>query len=198
MQYKVVEVFNSLQGEGGQIGVPATFIRLYGCNLKCSFCDEPLHTQKDKITEYTAEELLALCKNYLVVITGGEPSLNDINHLINVIQDKGNHVVQVETNGYNFMHIAAANLKTIAPKAGVNILYPEKYDECKLLVSHDMDLEQLDQNINFWLARDVGVYLQPINGMVETDKLNLDFAIEQCERRGVPLSPQLHKLLGVR
>ena len=197
MKYKVVEIFDSLQGEGSQMGTPATFIRLYGCNLKCSFCDEPLHTQANMIKEYTADELLDKCNQYLVVITGGEPSLNDINSLINTIQDKGNHVVQIETNGYNLMHIATANLKTISPKAGQNIKYPEKYDECKLLVSHDMDIEQLDQTIDLWLGRDVGVYLQPINDTVEVSKKNLEFAISQCMRKGVPLSPQLHKILGV-
>lgn len=197
MQYKVVEIFTSLQGEGSQIGVPATFIRLYGCNLKCSFCDEPLHTQANQIKLYTAEELLAESKTYLIVITGGEPSLNDINPLINTLQDGGEHTVQVETNGYNIMNIATANLKTIAPKAGVPVMYPEKYDECKLLVSADMDIETLDQKIDFWLSKDVGVFLQPVNGIKAVSEANMNFAIEQCIRKGIPLSPQLHKLLGV-
>lgn len=197
MQYKVVEIFTSIQGEGSQAGVPATFIRLYGCNLKCEFCDEPLHTQTNQIKLYTAEELLAMCKTYLVVITGGEPSLNDINELINVIQDKGEHIVQVETNGYNIMHIATANIKTIAPKFGQTVMYPEKYDECKLLVSADMDIEELDKRIDYWLSRNVGVYLQPINNTSSINRVNLEFAIEQCIRTGVPLSPQLHKLMEV-
>ncbi len=197
MQYKVVEIFTSIQGEGSQMGTPATFIRLYGCNLKCSFCDEPLHTQTNLITLYTAEELLAKCEAYLVVITGGEPSLNDINPLINVLQDKGNHVVQVETNGFNIMNILSANLKTIAPKLNVKVKYPEKFDECKLLVSADMDIDELDRKIDYWLNLDVGVYLQPINGIKTVSEANLKFAINQCIRKGIPLSPQLHKLLGV-
>lgn len=197
MQYKVVEIFTSIQGEGSQIGTPATFIRLYGCNLKCSFCDEPLHTQANQITLYTAEELLAKCETYLVVITGGEPSLNDINPLITTIQDKGNHVVQVETNGYNILHIASANLKTISPKEGVEVKNPELFDECKLLISADMTNDEIDQKINYWLARNVGVFLQPINGIKTIGERNLQFTIEQCIRRGIPLSPQLHKLLGV-
>lgn len=197
MKYKIVETFVSLQGEGGQIGVPATFIRLYGCNLKCTFCDEPLHTQKDKITEYTAEELLALCKTYLVVLTGGEPSINNVNDLIVTLQDSGNHVVQVESNGYNHYNIRKANLKTVAPKKEQAVNNPELWDECKLLVSKGMDEDKLAADVKFWLDKDVGVYLQPVNGMALTDAVNLEFAIEQCIKLGVPLSPQLHKMLGV-
>lgn len=197
MKYKIVETFVSLQGEGSQIGVPATFIRLYGCNLKCTFCDEPLHTQVSAIKEYTAEELLELCETYLVVVTGGEPSLNDINGLIVTLQDKGNHVVQVESNGYKHYNIRKANLKTVAPKAGQKVNNPENWDECKLLVEKGMDEIQLAADIKFWLDRDVGVYLQPINGMALTDEINLKYAIEKCIQFGVPLSPQLHKMLGV-
>ena len=196
-KYKIVEIFTSLQGEGGQASVPATFIRLFGCNLKCTFCDEPLHTQAGQIVEYTAEELLEKCKTYLVVLTGGEPSVNDITELISILQNKGEHVVQVETNGYHYEHIKNANILTVAPKDEQAITSPEKYTECKLLVHDKMTDEEIDKMVNYWLVKDVGVYLQPINHMDKINPENLAFAVNQCIRLGIPLSPQLHKLLGV-
>lgn len=197
MKYKVVEIFTSIQGEGSQAGVPATFIRLYGCNLKCTFCDEPLHTQAGMIKEYTAEELLEKCSTFLVVLTGGEPSVNNITALIEKLQNKGQHVVQVETNGFRYFNIRNANLLTVAPKDELSVLNPEMFHECKLLVHAGMSDEEVETRIKFWLDKDVGVYLQPINKMDKVDKENLDFAIAKCIQFGVPLSPQLHKLLGV-
>ena len=37
--YKVNEIFKSIDGEGTRTGLPVIFIRLYGCNLKCKYCD---------------------------------------------------------------------------------------------------------------------------------------------------------------
>jgi len=39
IEYRVSEIFNSIQGEGAKVGTPMTFIRFAGCNLRCSFCD---------------------------------------------------------------------------------------------------------------------------------------------------------------
>ncbi len=104
--HQVVEHFHSIQSEGYHAGRSAYFIRLYGCNLKCDFgngmlCDEPLHTKPDEITSYTTANLADLAKGDFVVITGGEPSLNNINPLIKALQEKGIYVA-VETNGYNY------------------------------------------------------------------------------------------------
>jgi organic radical activating enzyme len=119
--YKIVEVFRSVQSEGTHAGTPATFIRFFGCNLACKFgayeCDEPLHTEKDNMTEVSLDDLLETASKgpKHVVITGGEPSMYDLNQLLGALRKAG-HYVQVETNGLNIDNIRSANFITYSPK----------------------------------------------------------------------------------
>jgi 7-carboxy-7-deazaguanine synthase len=76
MKGRIAEVFESIQGEGIYLGEAQVFVRFFGCNLKCGFCDTPL----DRFTEYEPEELLEEIKLYQneyhsVSFTGGEPLL---------------------------------------------------------------------------------------------------------------------------
>ena len=75
--YKVKEVFDSIQGEGCMIGMPVTFIRLQGCNLACPWCDSKETWGQKTYTEYTAEQLAMQVNQETVVITGGEPTIQD-------------------------------------------------------------------------------------------------------------------------
>lgn len=126
--FKVCEVFFSIQGEGRYAGCPAVFIRLWGCNLNCSFCDEPLHKDKTKIIfEGTTEELVEFAlselpkqakQTPLIVITGGEPSLYNVNALVSPLRKGFNENVKVcvETNGYNLSNMYKVDLITFSPK----------------------------------------------------------------------------------
>lgn len=94
---KVCEIFYSLQGEGVQAGTPAVFLRFSGCNLDCAFCD----TDFRHGTPMTEEEILAEVGSYpapLVVVTGGEPSLQLTESLVEGLRVLGKRVA-VETNG---------------------------------------------------------------------------------------------------
>ena len=94
---KVNEIFYSLQGEGYYAGTAAVFVRLSGCNLRCPFCD----TQHESGTEMSDEEIAKEAAKYparLVVITGGEPSLQLTKSLVDALHDEDKFVA-VETNG---------------------------------------------------------------------------------------------------
>lgn len=112
-KYKVNEIFYSIQGEGSMTGRAAIFVRLSGCNLACPFCD----TQHQEGQFYTADEICQQIKDYpanLVVITGGEPSLQLDEALIDKLHDKG-HVVAIETNGTRVLP-SNVDWVTLSPK----------------------------------------------------------------------------------
>ena len=94
------ELFASIQGETSYAGKPAVFVRFSGCNLDCSWCDTSYALKEGKETDLLnlAEEIL----NYnipLVVITGGEPLLQEGSiEIARMLIEKGKEVL-VETNG---------------------------------------------------------------------------------------------------
>jgi 7-carboxy-7-deazaguanine synthase len=97
---KVCEIFASIQGESTYAGLPCIFVRLTGCNLRCSYCDTKY--AYDEGLEMTVEEIMGCVRGYglnLVEITGGEPLLQpDVLPLILQLLDSGVNVL-VETNG---------------------------------------------------------------------------------------------------
>lgn len=125
-EFHLCESFESIHGEGSFVGAPALFIRLSGCDKACKFCDEPAHRFKDKIEKSgSAEEIFRhvhtkhrnfFCWSPLVVITGGEPTLYDLDPLIEEMRAWANARVSVESNGYNPAAASRAHLYTYSPK----------------------------------------------------------------------------------
>ncbi len=101
MKGKITEVFDSVQGEGIYLGEKQLFVRFFGCNLNCKYCD----TKMDCFTEYEPQELLEEIRLYQdkyhsISFTGGEPLLQ-IDFLKEALRlaRKENFTNYLETNG---------------------------------------------------------------------------------------------------
>jgi organic radical activating enzyme len=76
MKGRVAEIFGSIQGEGIYLGARQLFVRFFGCNLNCKFCDTKLYTFKEYEPEGLLQELKQHAGNYhSISFTGGEPLL---------------------------------------------------------------------------------------------------------------------------
>lgn len=94
------EIFRSIQGEGYDTGIPCTFVRLFGCNLQCVYCDQPqdkLDRKRISVENVIDAVRKLRCRN--VCITGGEPLMQEeVIPLIYELSILG-YNVSVETNG---------------------------------------------------------------------------------------------------
>ncbi|MFW6307745.1 MAG: 7-carboxy-7-deazaguanine synthase QueE [Campylobacterales bacterium] len=192
MKLKISNIFYSIQGEGRFIGTPSIFIRFFDCNLSCDFCDDTSH--KQSYDEYSFEELLSAFngfKSKFITITGGEPTLYELNPLIEFLQTKG-YFVSVETNGMNLQNIKKANWITYSPKKWSSI-ESSGYSEVKFIVESSSDVDKILE-----LKTDKQIYIQPKNDMDSSDSKNMKFCIELVKKQPrLKLSPQLHKLLDI-
>lgn len=97
----ISELFYSLQGESTRAGLPCLFIRLAGCNLRCSYCDAS-YTWEEQGTAMPVADILAFTARYpgvMIEITGGEPLLQaPVYRLMQALADR-QQVVLLETNG---------------------------------------------------------------------------------------------------
>lgn len=104
---KVVELFNSIDGEGRRAGELATFIRLFGCNISCVYCDSQYSCVAEEqgklpFTEMSITQIVDKCKQLgskNITLTGGEPLIHeDVKYLIMALSEEG-FDVNIETNG---------------------------------------------------------------------------------------------------
>lgn len=114
---RIAEIFTSIQGEGKWVGVPSTFVRISGCNLRCGWCDTPYASWSPEGPVMELDQVVAEVPRSIrhVVVTGGEPMVFDgVVELCARLKALG-HVITVETAGTLFREVAC-DLISISPK----------------------------------------------------------------------------------
>ena len=149
----VTEIFYSLQGETSLSGIPFIFIRLSGCNLRCTYCDSAYSFKGGK--RMSIEEVLAEIKAYPVghvLVTGGEPLLQrQTPQLIEELKSRG-YSVSIETHGEvsieKVMHSARIIMDIKTPGSGMsrgnfekNLKLLKTGDEIKFVITSVSDYE---------------------------------------------------------
>jgi len=212
----VNDCVHTIQGEGPLAGTPAVFVRLAGCVLQCPMCD----------TEYTKRELCdvktikarvrsrARTNTRLVVITGGEPLRQNLEHLVKELLWT-RFDVQLETNGTLWQEwlsldsFSARRVSVIvSPKTGsMNHRIDGKADAIKYIiqaghVDPDDGLPTNCLGMNIRPARSrfsyKPIYVQPLDeGDEEKNRVNMEAAVDSCLKFGHKLSCQIHKVIGL-
>lgn len=193
---KVNEIFYSIQGEGHYAGTPAVFVRLQGCNLKCKFCDTNHSSGKEMSNVMILQEVQKYPAK-VVIITGGEPLLQDIEPLVDTLQ-KHRYKVNIETNGTIPMTDLLAfklNWITCSPKFEFvknGEMKLDYYDEIKVLYNG----QSLTPYDRFFKDSHVRMFLQPMETKKEN---NIEKTINKIkEDTRWKLSIQLHKMLKIQ
>lgn len=223
MKGKISEVFESVQGEGLYCGERQVFVRFFGCNLKCQFCD----TKLEHFMEYEPRELFDEIKLYQdrfhsVSFTGGEPLLQRdfLKEVLKLAHTQG-YKNYLETNGtlpeelkevIDYLDVVAMDLK-LPSSTGLNYFWDahRKFLEVaslkevfvKAVICSSTKEEDLRQGLN--LIREVNqsviLVLQPNSyedhGML-TAKLQGLKDICLKEKVTTCVIPQMHKIMGLK
>lgn len=116
---KITDIFYSLQGEGALLGTPSVFIRLSGCNLRCTWCDTPHESwSPEGKMEGLGYIVTEARKNWgcrHAVITGGEPMIVDEVVLLTERLKQEEFHITIETAGTVFKPVVC-DLMSISPK----------------------------------------------------------------------------------
>ena len=219
--YAISELFTSIQGEGEVIGIPSHFIRLYRCDLTCSWCDSKYTwVRQDQAVEgkdyasMSMEEILAWLQKEprarLVTLTGGEPMLQPLLPLVGALDTRGYQVV-VETNGLHTPEQALLDLVrhwAVSPKlknAGMTDVTWGRLDwlgkarnyYLKFVICDPArDLPEVQEFVESRGLPSSKVILQPDGLATDYDDILRRLA-EFVRDRGYPyrVLPQLHRLL---
>ncbi len=206
LNLKINEIFYSIQGESTYAGLPCLFIRLMGCDLRCSYCDTEYAFFEGK--SKSLSEILSVAQQQgasLIEVTGGEPLLQrNVHPLMSLLCDEGYEVL-IETSGAHDISKIDPRVKVImdlkCPSSGElernrmeNIPYLKKKDQLKFVMGSREDYEWLKGMIQtHQLNERVGAILvSPVFGKIDLQSM-AKWILE--DHLPVRFQVQLHKII---
>ena len=210
-KYKVNEIFLSIDGEGYRTGLPVVFIRLYGCNLNCSYCDTRYSCEQQEYKEMSLYDILVEVLNYgvpRVTLTGGEPLIHPgVKDLI--VSLVANDIeVNIETNGavdldefiefkYNSKVVFTMDYK--CKSSGMedkmilsNLEFLQPKDVIKFVVSNYNEMEKMEYILESSKCK-AQAYVSPVFGAIEPKEL-VQYVLDNG-LNDVKVQVQLHKII---
>lgn len=205
---KINEIFLSIQGEGLQSGLPTTFIRTTGCNLRCEWCDTQYAYSEG--TDMSLEEIVEQCEKYKtknICLTGGEPLVQaeESYKIIKMLLD-GGYSVLLETNGSitieNIDSRATISLDVKCPSSGetdknifANFQFIRDIDQVKFVIEDAIDYEYSKKVISEYnLEKKTNVIFQPAyDENAEFTKKLAQVILE--DNLNVRMCLQIHKII---
>lgn len=204
---KVNEIFYSIQGESTYVGKPCVFIRLTGCNLRCSYCDTKYaYYDGEKLDIHEVINKVALYGCPLVEVTGGEPLLQEETpYLISQLLGKG-YKVLIETNGsHDISRVDGRSVRIVdikCPSSGekdrndlTNLNRLRDEDELKFVIGGREDYDyakDILSLIGHGSSGKIAVHFSPSFGRMEPKEL-AGWILH--DRLNVRLHLQLHKYI---
>ena len=207
---KINKVFSSIQGEGQRTGFPCVFLRLYGCNMRCSYCDTMYAVTGKNYKEHPVEEIFEEIESFgipYVCITGGEPLLqrDKVFELSNKLFNY-DYLVEINTNGsFPIWRRDDAKLRWVVdyklPSSGMwkqfdwsNIARMTKNDDLMFVIQNRTDYDIAKENINAVKSVNAEIVcnFSPCWGKLSKQQL-IDWIIE--DRLVVRFNLQLHKVI---
>ncbi|MBN7772920.1 putative 7-carboxy-7-deazaguanine synthase QueE [Clostridium aminobutyricum] len=212
-QYKVVEKFVSINGEGVCAGQLAVFIRFQGCNLSCSYCDTAWANEEHApfawMTEQQIYEYIKETGIKNITLTGGEPLLvPNIMQLLQLLAADPLLRVEIETNGsidlLSFTGISNPPAFTMDYKLPGSLMESNmlvsnfkrltRQDTVKFVVGDMNDLNRAADIIRTHdLTSTCHVYISPVFGRIELEEI-VDYLI-QNRLNDVTMQLQMHKVI---
>jgi len=209
---KISEIFYSFQGESSFMGVPTLFIRLYGCNLKCTICDTKYSTKGEykNISIKETTKIASKLKSPYVCITGGEPLLQKgpVNILIKELL-KLKKIISIETNGSLPIKTIQKNVKRIVdiktPHTGSgssfkkdNLKHLTNSDEIKFVISNRNDFDFAERFIKKNQIEKIGctILMSPNLSIKGLSNKLVQWILKSGQN--YLFQPQLHKLIKER
>ncbi len=213
---RIAEIFSSIQGEGIWMGVPSTFVRVSGCNLRCSWCDTLFaswHPEGPTLSLADVLSEIARQPNDHVVLTGGEPMLFEpIEALAQTLKANG-HTITVETAGTIYRDLPC-DLMSISPKLAnstpddpswhdrheqtrlnrdpLKQLVDRYHVQLKFVVAQPSDIEEIEEIVASLTVEKDRILLMPEGTNSETLNHRMREIAPLCMERGWRLAPRLH------
>ena len=212
MSFKVVEIFESINGEGMRAGELAVFVRMKGCNLSCNYCDTMWANKPDcEFEEMTADQIVDRVKKSgikNVTLTGGEPLLQkDADILLEAFSSEKAMRVEIETNGsidlkpfLKFENVSFT-MDYKLPESDMekymntdNFKTLRKKDTLKFVASSVNDLKKAKEIIEkYELIGKVNIIFSPVFGKIELTDI-VDF-LKDNKLNDVRMQLQMHKFI---